>query len=88
MPYMSVPGLLDARGEFNRVIRDVASRTNSVLVEMEDVLPATRKYYADSNHFTALGNQIVGEHVARILNESQQFQQLLQEKQRSLASAG
>lgn len=79
-PYMSIAALLDVKDEFNRVIREIASLTSAVLVDMAGALPATKKYFEDSSHCTPEANRIIGERVGRALIESRHFQRLLIER--------
>jgi len=76
-PYMSISGLLDVKDEFNRVYREVAASTGTLLVDLVGALPPTSTYFEDSSHCTPLANKIIGERVGRALCADPRFQQLL-----------
>jgi hypothetical protein len=67
MPYMSMQDLLAVYGEYNRVIRLVASETNTILVEHEDNIPGDDLHFNDSVHFTDLGARLMAERVTSAL---------------------
>ena len=79
-PYMTITGFLDVIDEFVRVTRDVAARTDSILIDLASLLPATRQYYEDAAHFSKAGHRIVGEHVGRVLGENPRIQALLRHR--------
>lgn len=82
MPYMSSDGLIAGFEEYNRVIRQVAAETGSILIEAENLVPATPEYYTDSVHFTDTGAELMGKIVARGLAASPKFQALFDSETR------
>jgi hypothetical protein len=84
---MSIGALLDVKDEFNRVHREVAAQTGAVLVDVVGALPATGAYFEDSSHLTPKANAIVGELVARTLDQDSRFQQIAREAFRAEAHA-
>lgn len=66
-PFMSIPGLLDARDAYNAAIRRTAQRTGVVLVRGENDIPADREHFLDTAHFTLRGSERMAERVATAL---------------------
>lgn len=88
MPYMSVPGLLDAFQEYNRVIRMVAEDTGAVLVSDEEAIPGDDRHFNDSVHFTDAGAELMAGRVLKGLTASKALTKLLsEEKQGQMLSA-
>jgi hypothetical protein len=77
MPSLSVEGLLDGFDEYNRVIREVAERRGTVLVEGADEIPGDSVHFADSVHFTEAGSRRMATRVARVLGEAGSLQKLV-----------
>lgn len=78
MPYMSVDGILDGFGAYNRVIRNVASEKNIILAGNEYAIPGDDLHFVDSVHFTDLGSQIMATEVFDALVEAKEFRELLE----------
>ena len=77
MPYMSIEGLLAGYEEYNRVIREVAKKTQVILIDDQLMIPGDDRHFNDSVHFTDLGNSLMAERVTRYLNSSQSFKDLI-----------
>jgi lysophospholipase L1-like esterase len=77
MPYMSIEGLLDGFDEYNRVIREVATRRKALLIGDEHAIPADATGFADSVHFSVAGSRIMAERVANALAESTALRELV-----------
>lgn len=80
MPYMNPEGLLDAYEEYNRVIRDVANETGSLLVDGELTIPPDDLHFADSYHFLDAGNVVMAHRVTTALMQSEAIQGLFLEQ--------
>jgi lysophospholipase L1-like esterase len=77
-PYMTVEGLLAGFTEYNRVIREVATHTNAILINGEFEIPGDDKHFADSVHFTDAGSVAMAGRVLRGLTRSDKFRALVQ----------
>jgi lysophospholipase L1-like esterase len=77
MPYMSIDGLLQARDEFNRVIREVGRRRGVVVIGGEEDIPGDRLHYVDTAHFTKEGSRRMAERVSQALLADPQVRALL-----------
>ena len=68
-PALSLAGLNDVYDRYNEVVRTVARESGATLVDLAQLVPKRREYFADSVHLSDLGHRIVGEAVAQaILN--------------------
>lgn len=76
MPYMTVEGLLEGFDEYNRVIREVASRRGAILVDGEDEIPGDTVHFADSVHFTEAGCRRMAARVSRAIGSASAFEEL------------
>jgi lysophospholipase L1-like esterase len=76
MPYMTPALLLDGFDEYNRVIRDVARKTNTQLIDVSDVIPGDSAHFADSVHFTDAGCREMASRVVEGLASAPGFQAL------------
>jgi lysophospholipase L1-like esterase len=76
MPYMTPALLLDGFDEYNRVIRDVARRTHTQLIEVADAIPGDDEHFADSVHFKDAGCNAMAAKVVEALSSSPPFQAL------------
>jgi lysophospholipase L1-like esterase len=83
MPYMSVPDLFKAYEEYNRVMRQVAQETGSILIDGEFTIPGDDKHFVDSFHFSDAGSAAMGRRIATGLLQSQEVQQFLQARSKS-----
>lgn len=88
MPYLSIEGFLASFEEYNRVIRDVARRTESVLVDGDEGIPADDLHFTDSVHFTDLGSRRQAERVAAALKSSPAIRQLVEARQKRSSAEG
>lgn len=77
MPYMSVEGLFKAYEEYNRVIRDVAKRTDVILIDDEFLIPGDDVHFHDSYHLADAGNRVMADRVVNALVRSRSFQELV-----------
>lgn len=76
MPYMSIPGLLNARDEYNRVIAEVAESESALVIGGHDRIPGDRVHYVDSIHFTPTGSRSMAQRVSEALLRSAEVQAL------------
>jgi|SRR5882672_7468451 len=76
MPYMTPALLLDGFEEYNRVIREVARKTNSSLIDVAEVIPGDDAHFADSVHFKDAGCSVMASHVVEGLVAAPGFQAL------------
>lgn len=76
MPYMSIPGLLDARNEYNHVIAEVAQSGGALVIDGQNRIPGDRAHYVDSIHFTPAGSQSMARRVSEVLLRSAAVQVL------------
>jgi lysophospholipase L1-like esterase len=82
MPYMSVDGLLEGFEEYNRVIREVATRRSAILVGGESEIPGDSVHFVDSVHFTEAGSRRMAARVSSVLAEERSFHDLVLRSQR------
>jgi acyl-CoA synthetase (AMP-forming)/AMP-acid ligase II/acyl carrier protein len=82
-PYMSISAILDVADEFNRLYREVASRSGAVIGDVVGILPASVEYYRDSSHLTAKASRLIGIKLAHAVTESGKFESLLDANDRS-----
>jgi hypothetical protein len=52
MPYMTVPGLIEAFAAYNETIASVAMNSNALLIAQDATIPGDADHYVDSVHFT------------------------------------
>lgn len=62
-----VPSLARGLEEFNRINKVVADQAGVVFVDLERRLPKTPEYFTDDAHFTAKGNEVIGEAFAEAI---------------------
>jgi hypothetical protein len=77
IPALTVEGLLDGFDEYNRVIREVAKRRETILIEGEDEIPGDELHFADSVHFTDKGSRLMASRVAGALGGNPLFRDLV-----------
>lgn len=77
MPYMTVEGLISGYEEYNRVIREVASRTGALYIGGEDRIPPDSAHYTDSVHFTDAGSRAMANRVTEALLAAATFRSLV-----------
>jgi hypothetical protein len=77
MPFLDLDGLQAGYGEYNRVIRQVARREETILIEGENDIPGDREHFADSVHFRDPGLVLHARRVLRGLLTAPEFQELL-----------
>jgi lysophospholipase L1-like esterase len=80
MPQMTTDGMIRGFEEYNRVIRDVATRQGTVLVEGADAVPADAVHYTDSVHFTDAGSRALAARVSETLLSAPAFTALLADR--------
>jgi len=78
MPFLDPAGLIEGYAEYNRVIRTVAQRTGTILIEGEDAIPADARHFADSVHFRDPGLELQARRVFEGLQASPAFRKLLE----------
>ena len=76
MPYMTPALLLDGFDEYNRVIREVARATATLLIETADAVPGDDAHFADSVHFKDAGCSALAARIAAGLSAAPEFQAL------------
>ena len=76
MPYMTPALLLDGFDEYNRVIREVARKNDTQLIDVSNVIPGDDAHFADSVHFTDAGCRVMAERVVEALASAPGFQAL------------
>jgi hypothetical protein len=81
MPFMSIPGILQAKQYHNEVIADVASASNAILIEGHEQIPGTPVYYADASHFKPAGSRLMAERVSAVLLRAPAVRQLFDARQ-------
>lgn len=77
MPFLSPPGLIAAFDRYNQIIAEVASETESFLIDGETMIPADDKHFNDSVHFKDAGSRIMAQRVSQALMDSPEFQSLV-----------
>ena len=77
MPYMSINGLLEAREEYNRVVREVGRSAGVLVIDGHDDIPGDMIHYVDSIHFSAAGSRLMAQRVAGALLASKDVQFLV-----------
>jgi hypothetical protein len=80
MPFLDARGLLAGYDEFNRVIREVAAREGTILIEGEDRIPGDAEHFRDTVHFSDPGLRIQADRVLEGLLAAPAFQALLDER--------
>jgi len=80
MPYMTIPGLLDAFEAYNNIIRDVAQATDTLLIDQEMDIPGDGEHFSDSVHFTDRGSVAMADRVAKALVRSKTVSTLIADK--------
>lgn len=80
MPYMSEEALFLGFDGYNAAIRAAAHSSGALLVEGEDAIPGDAAHFADSVHFTDAGSKLQADRVARALEASSAFQELVRAK--------
>ena len=77
MPFVTPATIIDAYGQYNRVIREVAHETGVLLIDGEDDIPGDPAHFTDSVHFTDLGSKAMAERISRSLIDNSDLRQLL-----------
>jgi lysophospholipase L1-like esterase len=77
MPYMTAEGLIEAFEVYNEVIRDVAARTDSLLIEAAHEIPGNAEHFHDSVHFRDAGSALLARIVVEGLAQDPGFLGLL-----------
>jgi hypothetical protein len=77
MPYMTAQGLIEGFEGYNEVIRDVAARTESLLIEAAQKIPGNAEHFHDSVHFRDAGSALLARIVVDALAEDPGFLVLL-----------
>lgn len=70
MPYMSMEGILTGYEEYNRIIREVAKETGTLLIEEEMSIPADDRHFNDSVHFKDPGSRLMAKRISDALLNS------------------
>lgn len=81
MPFMSIPGLIQAGHYYNEVIVGVAKASQAILVEGHEQIPGTPLYYADASHFKPAGSRLMAERVSSALLRAPAVRQLFETRQ-------
>jgi hypothetical protein len=87
MPFMSIPGILEAEQYYTEVIAGVARAFNAVLIDGREQIPGTPAYYADASHFTPAGSRLMAELVSGALLGAADVRHLFEARQ-ELCRAG
>jgi len=69
-PALSLKGLNDAFDRYNEAIREVAQEKGVVLVDLDRLVPAGEKYFADAIHLNDAGHALVGRLMAEAIIKS------------------
>jgi hypothetical protein len=77
MPYMTAQGLIEGFEAYNEVIRDVAARTESLLIEAAHEIPGNAEHFHDSVHFRDAGSDLLARIVVEGLAQDPGFLGLL-----------
>lgn len=80
MPFMTPQSLMDAFGQYNQIIADVARETGAILIDGETVIPADDEHFNDSVHFKDAGSRIMAQRVREALRRNADFEQLVDSK--------
>ena len=64
-PFMSIPGLLDARDAYNSAIVRTGAATGAIVIEGENDIPGDREHFLDSAHFTPRGSGVMARRVVQ-----------------------
>lgn len=67
MPYMTIPGLIEAQRAYNRTQRDVAKKTGSLFIDIGEAVPADWSHFADANHYKDTGSYVAAQAFSRAL---------------------
>jgi lysophospholipase L1-like esterase len=77
MPYMNVDALFRVYEEYNRVIREVATQTDVILIEDEFAIPGDDAHFFDSYHLADAGNRVMAGRIATALLRSSRFERFM-----------
>ena len=75
-PYLHLDSILHLHRAYNAAISRVAEKFEAPLIDTGKVIPASRRYYADSMHLTEAGSQLLGNAVAEGLLADPKFAEL------------
>lgn len=67
----SLRAMIDGMRQFNDVTRRIARENRVELVDLEERMPKTTQYLYDDVHYTAAGNELIGNAFAEAIIESQ-----------------
>src|SRR5262249_27191231 len=81
MPFMSIPGLLQAGQYYHKVIAGVAQAAQAILIEAHEQIPGTPGYYDDPSHFKPAGSHWLAELVSTMLLRAPAVRQLFEARQ-------
>lgn len=84
MPTMTPELLIRAFEKYNDIIRQLADKTQILLISGEMDIPGDSKYFNDTVHFKDPGSVLMAQRVSRTLSQSPLFERLLSEKTRCL----
>lgn len=76
MPYLSANDLLAVFRRYNRIIREVAKKTGSLLVEHENEIPGDPMHFNDTVHFKDAGSRVQADRIVSALLGSAEFQRI------------
>ncbi len=81
MPFLSADSLLAGFKRYNQIIREVAEKTESLLIEHENIIPGDPIHFNDSVHFTDAGSKAQADRIVTALMGSTAFQTIAATKQ-------
>ncbi len=84
MPYLSADDLLAGFKRYNQIIREVAEKTDALLIEREHDIPGDPIHFNDSVHFTDKGSLLQADRVVSALVNSNEFRKIVSAKKNEL----
>jgi acyl carrier protein len=66
-PFMTLPGLLEARYAYARVHREVAEKTGALFIDIGTAVPADWTHFADADHFQDAGSRVAAQAFSQAL---------------------
>jgi hypothetical protein len=63
MPFMSVPGLIEAGQAFGNALKRASARADAPYIGDRDAIPPTEQYYVDSSHTTPAGSRLQAQRI-------------------------
>lgn len=82
-PYLSATDMLAGINRYNQIIRKVAEKKGTLLIEQENDIQGSPVYFKDSVHFTDAGSQAQAARILTVLASSTELHKIAAAKQRS-----